>query len=61
MQGLLPIIRRQRRPLLPVDPPPVAVVNVEPVKAEATLAEAPVETKAVKAKAARPAAKEKAD
>jgi len=60
MQGLLPIIRRQRRPLLPVDPPPVAVVNVEPVKAEATLAEAP-ETKAVKGKAARAAAKEKAD
>jgi len=35
MQGLLPIIRRQRRPLVVVDAPPVVVANVEPVNAEA--------------------------
>jgi hypothetical protein len=31
MQGLLPIIRRKRRPLIVADAPPVAAVDVEPV------------------------------
>ena len=35
MQDLYPIIRRKRRPLLVADAPPVAIGNVEPVKAEA--------------------------
>ena len=31
MQGLLPIIRRKRRPLLVADAPPVVGADVEPV------------------------------
>ena len=41
MDGLLPIIRRKRRPLVGVDAPPVVVGNVAPVPAVETL---PVET-----------------
>lgn len=45
MQQLLPIIRRQRRPLLPVDSPPAVASNVEPVNAVASLARTAKETK----------------
>jgi len=38
MDGLLPIIRRQRRPLVVADAPPVVVGNVVPVATK------PVET-----------------
>ena len=41
MDGLLPIIRRKRRPLLVVDAPPVVVGNVGTVQAGVTL---PVQT-----------------
>ena len=41
MDGLLPIIRRKRRPLLVVDAPPVVVGDLAPVQAVATK---PVET-----------------
>jgi hypothetical protein len=41
MNGLLPIIRRKRRPLVVADAPPVVAGNVEPVEAKAT---DPVET-----------------
>lgn len=36
MNQLLPIIRRQRRPLLVADTPPAMAGNVEPVKVEAS-------------------------
>ena len=45
MQELLPIIRRQRRPLIAADAPPVAVGNVEPVKVEAVRAKTTKEAK----------------
>lgn len=47
MQGLYPIIRRQRRPLIVLDVPPVVVGNVEPVNAEAGHAEIATEAKHV--------------
>ena len=36
MDGLFPIIRRQRRPLVVADAPPVVVGNVVPVQPVAT-------------------------
>jgi len=36
MQGLYPIIRRKRRPLILDDVPPVVLGNVEPVQPQAT-------------------------
>ena len=47
MNQLFPIIRRQRRPLLPVeDAPPMVVGNVEPPKVESTSKDAsPAESK----------------
>jgi hypothetical protein len=41
MDGLFPIIRRQRRPLVVADAPPVVVGNVAP---EQSVATKPVET-----------------
>ena len=51
MQGLYPIIRRKRVPLLPVDVPPAAAANVESVNAEAVRAKAAMEAKAAQHKA----------
>ena len=42
MNELLPIIRRARRPLVPVEVPPVVVGNVEPV--EVVVPPVPTET-----------------
>ena len=41
MDGLFPIIRRQRRPLVAADAPPVVVGNIAP---EQTVATKPVES-----------------
>ena len=46
MQGLYPIIRRKRRPLLPVDGPPTVVGSVEPVNAETVRAKPAKKAKA---------------
>jgi hypothetical protein len=47
MSGLYPIIRRIRRPLMPVDPPPQVKPKVEDIKdqAEPTESKTPEEKK----------------
>lgn len=47
MQDLYPIIRRQRRPLVMSDAPPVVVGNVEPVNAVASPARTATEAEPV--------------
>ena len=61
MQGLLLIIRRQRRPLLPMDVPPVAAINVEPANAEAVVANAATEARTAPINTTVPQAGEDAD
>ncbi len=48
MDGLLPIIRRVRRPLVAVDTPPVVAGSVEPVNAVASPAQTAQTAKAAK-------------
>ena len=61
MQGLYPIIRRKRVPLLPVDVPPAAAANVESVNAEAVRAKAAMEAKGVEGASTPPLPQEETD